>query len=164
MIAPAAAAVPLLSRSPSRCLSRSRCFIRGRMHPAAIKPDVLSYYLNVPSFIVRTMLALIGWSALALLLPRTTGVAAAFWRALGLVFHALIISSRRDRLVFVARSAVHLVVVRRQRRHLVADRSAGLDRAAGAAARRMTLPSAMSAACSSPPFSASPTSISWPCW
>ena len=34
------------------------CSIRGRQHPASIKPDVLSYYLNTPAFIVRSLVAL----------------------------------------------------------------------------------------------------------
>jgi hypothetical protein len=54
---------------------------------------VLSYYLNTPSYIGRTLIALFGWSALALLLPRMTARSGQLLAALGLVFHALIISS-----------------------------------------------------------------------
>jgi hypothetical protein len=60
--------------------------------PVAIKPDVLSYYLNAPSFIVRSVVALVGWSALAVYLPRIGGRSGQLLAALGLVFHALVIS------------------------------------------------------------------------
>jgi hypothetical protein len=59
----------------------------------AIKPDVLAYYLNAPWFIGRALLALLGWAALAFFLPRTTGGRGQLLAALGLVFHAIVISS-----------------------------------------------------------------------
>lgn len=62
-------------------------------HPAGIKSDVLSVYLNVPAFIARSVIALAGWSTLAWLLRRTRGVRGQFVAALGLVFHGLIVSS-----------------------------------------------------------------------
>ena len=62
-------------------------------HPAGIKSDVLSVYLNVPAFIARPVIALAGWSTLARLLPRTRGVRGQFVAALGLVFHGLIVCS-----------------------------------------------------------------------
>ena len=62
-------------------------------HPASIKPDVLSHYLNAPSFIIRSLMALGGWSALSFLLPRTSGgPAGQLVAAFGLVFHAVVIS------------------------------------------------------------------------
>ena len=61
--------------------------------PGTTKQDVLTYYLNAPSYIVRSMIALTGWSAIALLLPRTIGRRGQLLAALGLVFHALVISS-----------------------------------------------------------------------
>ena len=48
--------------------------------PGTTKHEVLLYYLNVPSYIARSMVALLGWSALALLLPRTIGAPVSFWR------------------------------------------------------------------------------------
>ena len=81
------------SCSPFRCSSPFRRSIRGRTDPAAIKPDVLSCYLNAPFFIVRTVLALAGWTALAILLPRTAGARGRLLAALGLVFHGVVISS-----------------------------------------------------------------------
>jgi hypothetical protein len=59
---------------------------------AGIKTDVLSRYLNTPFFVVRSLIALGGWSALAILLPRATGVRGQLLAALGLVFHAIVIS------------------------------------------------------------------------
>ena len=61
--------------------------------PGTTKHEVLLYYLNVPSYIARSMVALLGWSALALLLPRTIGRPGQLLAALGLVFYALVISS-----------------------------------------------------------------------
>ena len=61
--------------------------------PAGLRPDVLSYYLNEPFFIGRTVLAFAGWTALAWLLPRTGGAAGVMLAALGLVFHGFAISS-----------------------------------------------------------------------
>jgi hypothetical protein len=57
-----------------------------------VKPDVLSYYLNTPLFIARSLIAIAGWSVLAFLLPRTTGRPGQFVAAVGLVFHCVVIS------------------------------------------------------------------------
>jgi hypothetical protein len=57
-----------------------------------VKPDVLSYYLNTPFFIARSLIAIAGWSVLAFLLPRTTGRPGQFVAAVGLVFHCVVIS------------------------------------------------------------------------
>src|SRR5262249_4728500 len=57
----------------------------------AVKPEVLTAYLNVASFIRRSLIALAGWSALALLLPRYDGRRGLLLAAVGLAFHALVI-------------------------------------------------------------------------
>ncbi len=57
-----------------------------------VKPDVLSYYLNTPFFIGRSLIAITGWSVLAFLLPRTSGRPGQFVAAVGLVFHCVVIS------------------------------------------------------------------------
>jgi hypothetical protein len=54
--------------------------------------DVHRWYLNAPFFIGRTALAFVGWSALALLLPRMTGAAAAIVGGVGLIFYGIAIS------------------------------------------------------------------------
>ncbi len=60
--------------------------------PGGIKPDVISYYLNTPFLIGRSLIAIAGWSALAFVLPRITGHGGRILAALGLVFHAIIVS------------------------------------------------------------------------
>jgi hypothetical protein len=57
-----------------------------------VKPDVLSYYLNTPFFIGRSLIAITGWSVLAFLLPRVTGRPGQLVAAVGLVFHCVLIS------------------------------------------------------------------------
>src|SRR5215468_505769 len=57
-----------------------------------VKPDVLSYYLNAPFFIGRSLIAITGWSVLAYLLPRTAGRPGQLVAAVGLVFHCVLIS------------------------------------------------------------------------
>jgi hypothetical protein len=61
-------------------------------HHRGAKADVIAYYLNTPFFIVRSLIAIAGWSALAFLLPRITGPSGQFLAAVGLVFHAVVIS------------------------------------------------------------------------
>jgi hypothetical protein len=90
---PAAASVPLLLVLAVPVFVAIPLLYPWSQQPDSIKPDVLSYYLNTPSYIGRTLIALFGWSALALLLPRITGRSGQLVAALGLVFHALIISS-----------------------------------------------------------------------
>ena len=91
-IAPTAAATPLLIVLVLPLFVSIPVLYPWPHHPAAIKPDVLSYYLNTPSFIVRSLLALIGWAAFAILLPRHDGRRGQFLAALGLVFQAVAFS------------------------------------------------------------------------
>jgi hypothetical protein len=92
VVEPAAAALPLLIVLAVPLFFAIPVLYQWPHHPAEIKPDVLSYYLNKPSFIARSLLALAGWSALAWLLPRIGGRHGLLLAALGLVFHALVIS------------------------------------------------------------------------
>lgn len=93
IVEPATAAVPLLIPLAVPLFIAIPALYPWLGHADAIKPDVVSYYLNVPSFVVRALLALVGWSALALLLPRVNGHTGRLLAAQGLVFHALIVSS-----------------------------------------------------------------------
>jgi hypothetical protein len=93
VIAPAAAAVPLLVLLAAPLFIAIPALYPWSDPTPTIKPDVLSYYLNILLFIIRSIVALIGWSALALLLPRTEGRRGQLLAAVGLVFHALVISS-----------------------------------------------------------------------
>ena len=92
-IEPAARAVPLLLVMAVPLFIALSVIYPWPHRPAAIKLDVLTYYLNTPSFIFRSVLALVGWSALAVYLPRVSGRSGQLLAALGLVFHALVISS-----------------------------------------------------------------------
>jgi hypothetical protein len=62
-------------------------------HVAAIKPDVLSHYLNMPFFVGRSVIALGGWTILAFALLRLTGARGLLVAAIGLAFHCIAISS-----------------------------------------------------------------------
>jgi hypothetical protein len=91
-IAPTAAATPLLIVLVLPLFVAIPALYPWPHHPAAIKPDVLSYYLNTPSFVVRSLLALIGWAAFAVLLPRRGGRRGQLLAAFGLVFQAVAFS------------------------------------------------------------------------
>ena len=93
IIGPTAAAMPMLIVLAIPLFIAIPALYPWSHHPGGIKPDVLSYYLNTPAFIVRTVLALVGWTALAILLPRNAGARGRLLAALGLVFHAVVISS-----------------------------------------------------------------------
>jgi hypothetical protein len=93
VLEPAVAALPLLALLVVPLLVSIPVLYPWSHRPDAIKPGVLSYYLNAPLFIGRTVLALAGWSALALCLPRLRGAAGLMLAAFGLVFHVLILSS-----------------------------------------------------------------------
>ncbi len=91
-IVPAAAATPLLMLLALPLFVAIPALYPWPQHPASIKPDVLSYYLNTPWFVVRSMVALIGWAALAILLPRYDRWRGQLLAGLGLAFHALVVS------------------------------------------------------------------------
>lgn len=93
VIEPCTAAVPLLVALAIPLFAAIPVIYPWFHHPGSVKSDVLSFYLNAPAFIVRSAIALVGWSALAFLLPRSAGPANQLLAALGLVFHALVISS-----------------------------------------------------------------------
>ena len=90
-LAPAAAQVPLLFVLAVPVLV-SIGILYPWSHGEGAKPDVLAGYLNVPLFLIRTVVALAGWSALAIVLPRLRRLAGQLAAALGLVFHGVIIS------------------------------------------------------------------------
>jgi hypothetical protein len=62
-------------------------------HQGDVKSDVISYYLNIPFFVGRSLIAIAGWTVLAFLVPRIAGRAGQFLAAIGLVFHAVVISA-----------------------------------------------------------------------
>jgi hypothetical protein len=92
-VEPAAAMLPLLLVLAVPLFIALPTLYPWLQRPPTIKPDVLSYYLNTPSFILRSAIALIGWSIFAVLLPRAADRSGQLIAALGLVFHALVVSS-----------------------------------------------------------------------
>lgn len=93
VIAPAAAAVPLLLLLIIPVFIGIPALYPWAQHPPSVRPDVLSLYLSRPSFMLRSLVALAGWSVLAFMLPRTDGRRGQLWAAIGLVFYAVTIGS-----------------------------------------------------------------------
>ena len=90
---PAAATVPLLILLALPLFVAIPALYPWAQHPPSIKSDVLTLYLNRPAFILRSVVAIAGWSTLAFLLPRSEGGRGLLLAAMGLVFHAAAISS-----------------------------------------------------------------------
>ncbi len=59
---------------------------------SGVIPSVAHVYLNAPSFAARSVIAFVGWSVLALAVPRTPGPRGTLLAALGLVFYGVLIS------------------------------------------------------------------------
>lgn len=93
VIAPAVAALPVLIIFAVPLFAAVPSLYQWAQHPPSLKPDVLSLYLNRPAFILRSLVALVGWTVLAFVLPRSSGWRGQLWAAIGLVFHAVVISS-----------------------------------------------------------------------
>jgi hypothetical protein len=60
---------------------------------ADVKPDVLAAYLNMPLFVMRSLIALVGWTLLAYQVPRLPGRRGQLFAAVGLVFHCIVIGA-----------------------------------------------------------------------
>jgi hypothetical protein len=91
VIEPLAATIPLLFVLVIPIFIAIRLLYPWAGGLEVVKPDVLTAYLNVPWFIGRSLIALAGWSALALLLPRLAGPRGLLLAAVGLAFHCLVI-------------------------------------------------------------------------
>jgi hypothetical protein len=92
-LAPATASIPLLLVFAVPLFLVIPLLYPWFEHAAAIKPGVLARYLNTPFFIARSVVALAGWTSLAILLPRLSAARGQLVPALGLVFHCIVISS-----------------------------------------------------------------------
>jgi len=92
-LAPAVASIPLLLVLAVPLFVAIPALYPWLGHDPAIKPDVRSDYLNTPFFIIRSVIAIVGWTVLAIALSRMTGRRGQLVAALGLVFHCIAISS-----------------------------------------------------------------------
>jgi hypothetical protein len=91
VFAPTAALVPLVAVLLIPVLLAMPA-LYSWMHGGDLIPSVAHDYLNAPAFIIRSVVALVGWSVLALALPRLHGGGATLLAALGLVFYSVLIS------------------------------------------------------------------------
>jgi hypothetical protein len=89
---PAARAVWLLALAVIPVLVAVPTLYGWSQGGAGTKPDVLAYYLNVPFFVGRSVVAIAGWIVLAILVPRIRGAAAPPIAAAGLIFHCVLVS------------------------------------------------------------------------
>jgi hypothetical protein len=130
VVEPATTVVPLLFLFAIPVFVAISALYPWALHPPSIKPGVLSVYLNRPAFIVRSLVAFAGWSALAFFLSRINGWRAQLLAGLGLVFHAVVISS------VSIDWYLSMAVVWGRRRDLLAGRRTGLGSAVDAGFRR----------------------------
>lgn len=91
-LAPAAGLTPLLLVFVLPVLLGLGLIYPWAHTPLAVKDDVRRLFLNPPLFWVRTLVALGGWSAIALSLRRIEGAHGRVGAALGLAFHGLAVS------------------------------------------------------------------------
>jgi hypothetical protein len=91
-IEPAANCIPLIGLLFIPVLVAQPVLFPWFAGSAQVKPDVGHLYLNGWLFSARAIIAFIGWSALALILPRLSGRAGVLWAGIGLMFYAVSIS------------------------------------------------------------------------
>jgi len=87
----AAAAIPLMALLVVPVLAALPGFYPWVFGHGGAQADVAAWYLNAPFFIARTGIGFAGWTALAFLLPRLAGTAAAIAAGLGLIFYGVTI-------------------------------------------------------------------------
>jgi hypothetical protein len=93
VLVPATAAVPWLFIAVVPVLVAVPLLYPWTVPTEGVKPDVATHYLNVPFFIVRSLIALAVWSVLSLLIRRVGERRALLTAGLGMLFHGIIISS-----------------------------------------------------------------------
>lgn len=91
-LAPTAAALPVLFLLVVPVVLGVQLLYPWAEAPSGVSPDVARLYLNPTAFLLRTAVALAGWSLLSLLVARVSGPRLPLVAAVGLVFHALAIS------------------------------------------------------------------------
>lgn len=90
VLRPLAAMMPLVTLAIVPILAGLTHIYPWAADPGLIKPDVARWYLNQPSFILRALIALIGWSVLGVTFA--VGAGGRLLAALGLAFFGLMIS------------------------------------------------------------------------
>jgi hypothetical protein len=90
VLRPAAAITPLLLIAFSPVLLGLRDIYPWAADPSVVPADVVRWYLNVPWFALRSLIALAGWSLLALVF--CIGAGSRLLAGLGLAFYGLTIS------------------------------------------------------------------------
>jgi len=88
----AARSTPLLCLYVLPVLFGAPLIYRWAAMPGALDAEVHRYFLNMPLFVLRSVVALIGWSAISLSLPRIAGPHGRLGAGLGLVFHGIAVS------------------------------------------------------------------------
>lgn len=89
---PAARATPLLCLYVLPLLVGAPMIYAWATSPSGLDAQTHRLFLNLPLFVLRTMIALLGWSAVALQLNRILGPHGRLGAGLGLVFHGLAVS------------------------------------------------------------------------
>ena len=92
MLAPAALTMPVVAILFIPALVALPLLYPWVAGSPAVMPSVAHFYLNIPLFVTRTVIAFIAWSVLALLIAGSASRSAVLIAALGLAFHALAIS------------------------------------------------------------------------
>ena len=87
-----AALVPVMGVLLIPCLVAMPIIYSWTRGGGGVIPSVAHIYLNIPSFVTRSVIAFAGWTALALAVPRMTGPGGMLLSALGLVFYCVLIS------------------------------------------------------------------------
>ena len=93
VLVPATAAVPWLFIAIVPVLVAVPLLYPWTVPAEAVKPGVAANYLNMPFFILRSLLALAIWSVLSLLIRRVGGRHALLTAGLGMVLYGIMISS-----------------------------------------------------------------------
>ena len=90
VLRPAAAIIPLLALGLVPIIMQLPHLYPWAADPSAVPADVAHWYLNGPAFLIRSLIALAGWSCLALIFA--TGPGSQLLAGLGLAFFGLTIS------------------------------------------------------------------------
>lgn len=91
VLAPTATLVPLFAVLFVPVLAALASIYPWAADPTIIKPDIVSNYLHLPGYVLRTLLAFVGWTVFLVAVVRLG--AGRLMAGIGLVFHGLLISA-----------------------------------------------------------------------